>query len=703
MLAIVYILVCFLLGYGIIGLVLPKLNTFSDKTYSGKQIKLSSVFIKLPAWYVTGTVGLTWLVYILACCFKNTSDPLLIANLAGITAALAVSVFLIYILFKRKEKPFKGELKKISVPEIIALFLVCVLICVLMFRTLYVKDGELGIGLSVFSDFSTHLSMIRSFSHGSNFPTQYTFFGGIDVKYHFMFQFLCGNLEYLGLRIDLAFNFPSILSLLSAYMMLYALAVKLTGKKSVGILTWLLFTFRSGWALFEYMKSLPKDTILDTLAENAEFIGATENENWGLWNLNVYCNQRHLAFSLTVLIFVIMLMLPCLYSMFIRVSQAYEAGKIAEGSSAGTIKTYITNLGTAVKSFFGLSMFSKEGWMVKDFKTPVFAGLLLGGIGFFNGAVLIGTVIVLFFMAAASDRRVEFVILAGIAAVLSMLQSNSFIEGSLFDTRYGYGFLSANKNLVSSIDYIWKLMGILSVLLIVEFFLVKGVKKYIMVCFSMPIIFAFTILLTPDISVNHKYIMIAIMLLDIFAADLVIRLFSCRGLMVKLATVLITCCLTFTGLYEFEIVLKKNVDERSMKYPLDDELAQWIWTNTDSDDIFLTSNYYLMYGGTGNSIIMSGAKMYYGWDYFSWSAGYDMASRIDLVHGIYSCTDIDELYRLVDSTEITYIVINRNNRESADYVLAEWIFDMCYDCVYSSGEGIDKISVYDVSRKLLKR
>lgn len=38
--------------------------------------------------------------------------------------------------------------------------------------------------------------------------------------------------------------------------------------------------------------------LLETLTENVSFIGYTTNENWGLWNFNVYLNQRHLAFGL---------------------------------------------------------------------------------------------------------------------------------------------------------------------------------------------------------------------------------------------------------------------------------------------------------------------------------------------------------------------------------------------------------------------
>lgn len=75
--------------------------------------------------------------------------------------------------------------------------------------------------------------MIRSFSLHDNFPTQYPHYGGADVKYHFMFQFLAGNLEYLGLRIDWAFNWISATSLWSFLVLLYFIEKKVTGYYAV--------------------------------------------------------------------------------------------------------------------------------------------------------------------------------------------------------------------------------------------------------------------------------------------------------------------------------------------------------------------------------------------------------------------------------------------------------------------------------------
>ena len=684
MIGIYYIFLCFLTGFTILEPLFGDLRSFTGTTFSKKQIVLSSWYFRLPAYFVTGVPVLTWAVYIFTYIFRNSGNPLGYANVVVLIAAsIYCSVMLVFII-KKKKCHFKGETDKISTVEIFMTGFVVMMSMYLMFRSLGMVDGKLKIGLSVFSDFSTHLSMMRSFSHLGNVPTHYTFFGGTDVKYHFMFQFLCGNLEFLGLRLDLALNIPSILSLVFSYFLLYVLAVKLCGKKSIGIVTLILYTFRSSSALFEYILSLPEGEVWSTLTNKdiCEFIGTTNHEDWGLWNLNVYANQRHFSFSLTIMLLDIIVMLPAFY----------------EGCAR--IKKHFTENEYSFREYINTSFVTNEGWVVKDYKCCIYAGLLLGLSGFFNGAVLIGTVIILFFMAAASDRRLEYVIFAAIAGVLALIQSKCFISSSLFTPQLYFGFLSEPRTLSGTIDYIRNMMGILPLVLIIQLLRVKTMHRYLMFVFMSPIIFAFTVSLTPDIAVNHKYVMIGIMLLDIYAAAFLTDLFLKKDILYKAVAVILAMCLTFTGLFEFIIFSRKNTNERSILYYYEDEIMNWIWDNADKEDIFLTANYFLTFGGYGNSMVLSGAQLYNGWEYFSWSAGYDVGERDALEISIYSAIDREHLYADVEKAGVDYIVVDVFNRESDMYYLNEELIASSYEEVFHIDEGNNKFSIYDTSKKL---
>ena len=136
------------------------------------------------------------------------------------------------VLLKRERR--EGQGKKRFIKETVFFLFLLAFLTWIMFYVFYIRDGILYSGFTVYGDYAPHTAMMRSFSRGNNFPTQYPHFGGEDVKYHFMFQFLVGNLEYLGLRIDVAYNLLSVFALLGFLMVLYCLARRLTGSGKAG-------------------------------------------------------------------------------------------------------------------------------------------------------------------------------------------------------------------------------------------------------------------------------------------------------------------------------------------------------------------------------------------------------------------------------------------------------------------------------------
>ncbi len=675
MLGIIYIFVCLFTGCAICTIASPKLKHLTAKAYNRSEIFLSPYFVLLPAWFLSGTLCVTWTTYFVAYFFGESETPLKYAN------AIVMPLFLIlsslcFILKRSKSKTntvflttdFRSQNSSIPWTDMVFLFLVTLLAASLMWTTFFISKDQLYVGPSVFSDFSPHLGMIRSFSKGNNFPTQYSHFAGQDIKYHFMYQFFIGNLEYLGMRLDYAFNIASIFSFISAFLLLFVLAVKISGKRSVGYLACLFFAFRSSESLFTYLSELPKGTnILQALGSNRDFIGYTTHEEWGLWNLNVYCNQRHLAFSIAVILLVIMVFLPHLYAMFETIKEE--------------------------KRFFQTIFLTKKGWAVQDLRLAIVTGVFLGSIAFWNGAALIGAFTVLFILAICSERRLEFLITAVTAAGLSMMQAKFFISGSAVSTKLYFGFLAENPTLFGVMDYLKRLLGILPVILIAAFLAGNTVRKYLMVAFLAPMILAFTLSLTPDVTVNHKYIMIAIMLLGILAADYLVQLFEEKKIWITLVGILITISLTATGFYDYTTVLRKNQSSFAFVFDLNDTLSSWIQENSNSKDIFLTSNYAL------NRVVLGGAMLYQGWTYYAWSAGYDTMARDVQVKLMYEADSKEALKSLVKMNHIRYIIVDNDNRISKEYDMNEENIKNTYTSVYQDGEGEWTTTVYDTQKE----
>lgn len=671
MLGVLYIIFIFLLG-----------KELTPKT--GR----SRLWLFLPAAFGTGTLAMGWATYGAAffagACF-GAQEPLFWANLAVMAGT---ALFLGFVWFRRVRSRgadpgagwgLSGRKRKFW-REAAFFLLLFVFLTWIMFYVFYIKDGILYSGFTVYGDYAPHTAMMRSFSRGNNFPTQYPHFGGEDVKYHFMFQFLVGNLEYLGLRIDVAYNLVSVFSLLGFLMILYCLAERITGSGKAGVLTVVFFFFRSSLSFFRYVwEHLRAGDLIRTLSENTSFIGYTPNEDWGLWNFNVYLNQRHLAFGLLI----------ASLGLWIYLDWT-EAGCAHEERGLVWLKN---------------RFFTKTAWKSRNMERALAVGMLLGLTAFWNGAAVIGALLILMGLAVFSDGKLDYLVTALTAVLFSVLQTKIFIWGSAVETSFYWGFLAEDKSLAGVLWYLIQMSGIFFVGAAVLFFcLKKRFHRAVLASFLFPLVFAFCMSLTPDVTVNHKYIMISYAFLAIFWAWAVTALFrggkqkmakdgQVSGLRLltgklagKLLAALLTFCLTATGIYDFVIILRNNGPGHRVTVSMESSLTEWLSDHLERRDLVLTPEYSI------NEATMSGMMMYLGWPYYAWSAGYDTYGRAAKAVEIYTSADADAVKKLVEQEKITYILYEEGMEFEGQACREDTIKEL-YSLVYQSEDG--RVRIYE--------
>lgn len=715
--SILFLVIGIAFGYAVCETLFPNFKKIGETAFDGREIQLSSYFLRVPVWVMAGILPLTWMTYLTAYALKvygGKEYPLFAANVISMSVFAVATAALLFFRYK-KNKAETGSLEefnKIKISEWCFLAAIIIFVAQLMVLTFTVKEGKMYVGLSVFSDFAPHLGMIRSFSYGNNFPTSYAHFAGEDIKYHFMFQFLVGNLEFLGLRLDHAFNLPSIFGLVASCVLLYALAVRLTGKRLVGYLTTLFFVFRSSPSFFRFLADIPKGELVKTLKEQIGFIEYTPYEGWGLWNLNVYCNQRHLAFAIVVLLLALHFFLPYMYDMAEKLAKKRQELNEKE-SGEKNLEAWLSGIGTRFLEYGKTLFFTKTAFSVKHPVRALFLGLLLGALAFFNGSVLITCCAMLFFMAAVSDYRIDYLISALTALVLSMLESKLFIEGSAVSMQYFFGFIAKNKTLPGVVDYMWQLWGILLLFVGAYLLLGRGVKRYLVFVFSVPLIIAFTVFLIsgievcPDlmylveyyVTVNHKFVMLAEMLLSLFPAIIIAALFE-KGanvakdsvIMRRITAVILIVLMTITGFFEYVIVQRRNVEANNLVYHTADQLTLWLKENADSDDIILSAPYAL------HRVVLGGGMLYYGHSYYAQSAGYDTDVREKKVREMFGASSVPTLQALIAENNIRYIIVDNDARSSNAFRVREDIISAAYQAVYTEGEGDWQLTIYDTTK-----
>ena len=657
MLGVIYLVLCMLIGKELAGLLLSKKSGYNQ------------IWLTLAAAFGTGVLIMGWATYMTAWAASEAGAvyPLIYAN-AVVMPVAALIVLILYWKRYRKAGSFKGILgtgmiteRRLFRKEAVFFGALLVFLTWIMFYVFFIKDGVLYSGYTVYGDYAPHTAMMRSFSMGNNFPTEYPHFGGQDVKYHFMFQFFVGNLEFLGLRLDFAYNVVSVLALLGFLIFLYHMAKRLTGSFAAGVLTVFFFFFRSSLSFFRFViEHLSAGDLWTTLRDNTTFIGYTTNENWGLWNFNVYLNQRHLAFGLLIVTLVLWVFMDWL-----------EAGCSAPERGVRWIKNRI---------------FTKKAWLCVHSETALLAGMLLGLTSFWNGAAVIGGLLILMGFAVFSDGKLDYLILAVTSVIFSVLQTKIFIWGNAVSPSFYWGFLSENKSITGVLWYLIQMSGVFFVgAVLIAFFLRERRQRAALVSFLFPLIFAFCMSLTPDIAVNHKYIMIAYAFLAIFWSFAVLKLFQ-RKIGGKIVAVLLAIALSITGIYDFVVILKDNDSGHRVTVNMKSELTEWLAEHLDHNDLILTPEYSI------NEVTMSGVMMYMGWPYYAWSAGYDTYDRAAKAKEIYNSTDAEAIKNLVKQEKITYVLYEAGMQYEQEACREDTIAS-AFTLVYESEDG--RIRIYE--------
>lgn len=659
--------ILYLILAGLLGKELAGLLFYFQK--DGRGTGGNRLWLVLPISFGTGTLVLTWTVYLIAWGYSIFvhDNPLFYGNLAGMCGA-ALLLALIYVLryVGRRNGRYDScrtrwiSCRKLFVRELVFFVLLGIFFLWILYYVFFISGGVLYCGATVFGDYAPHVSMIRSFSREANFPTQYPHFGGADVKYHFMFQFLVGNLEYLGLPLDLAYNLVSALALEGFFMLLYMLAGRITGSRACGVLGTVLVIFRSGLTFFRYVwEHLQAGDLRAVLEENTAFIGYTPNEDWGLWNFNVYLNQRHLAFGMLLAAIALWFYLDWV-----------------EASAAREEKGLL---------WFRDRFFSREAWKFRNPGMAVLLGMILGMGAFWNGAAVIGGLLILMGFGIFSDGKMDYALSAAVAVVLSCAQSAAFIRGGAVSFSVYWGFLAENKSIPGVLWYLLQMSGVFFLGLAVLIFFLERRQRILLVSFLFPLFFALGFSLTPDINVNHKYIMISYAFLTMFWAWVIVRAWL-KKFPGKILAVCLTVCLTLTGIYDFVIILRNNGTGHRVSVSMESPVTEWIVENLDAEDLMLTPEYSI------HEVTVSGVMMYLGWPYYGWSAGYDTYYRAAKAVTMYTTGDKEELMRTVEEEGITYILFEEG-MEFEQRTCREDIIAECYPLVYQSDDG--RIRIYE--------
>ncbi len=201
----------------------------------------------------------------------------------------------------------------------------------MMFASFSSSDGSLRIANAQYSDFGPNTAIMQSFAVGHNFPTEYPHFSGDRIRYHFLFYFQAGNLEFLGLNPVWSLNLLSITTLVAMLIVVMTLGEMLFNSRAVGRLGSLLFFFFGSLSYVPFLhRQASVKAAIQAIRQHGEYLPSIfpyRGESWGTWSQVTYLNQRHFASAIGILMLVLV---------FLMIQYRARAARRGKGHFPGT-------------------------------------------------------------------------------------------------------------------------------------------------------------------------------------------------------------------------------------------------------------------------------------------------------------------------------------------------------------------------------
>ena len=689
-------------------------------------------FVSVPHRCATAVlVGLlvsSWFTYLSGLAFARFWRPLLWGDALFFLAAIGV---LSWPRWKRKiSKTMRDETgnhtaaifylprpKGSSWADWALILVYLVLVSWMMFASFNTTGSKLQISNPEYSDFGPNTAIMQSFAVGHNFPTEYPHFSGDRIRYHFLFYFQGGNLEFLGLDPTWSLNLLSIITIVAMLMLVMALGEVLFDSRAVGRVGSMLFFFFGSLSYIPFLhKQGSVRGAIQAIVHLREFLPTIfpyRGEAWGTWSQVTFLNQRHFASAIGIFLLVLVFLVIQYRAFYAKRAASAPSGKtltpersaLPEGAPEALPGNPASLESLPVSTSAGsptqiLELKQTPGFITQSFRSTVpgfiFSGVLLGLLPMWNSAVFIAAFVVLAVLFVLCPLRVQMVALAipaGLIALPQMLYLSAGSGRTHMPKLLHWGYTLDHPTAWSVTKYLGFSFGFKWLLIALALLFASRLQRRVFVAVSSLLVIAFCFQFTIEVLANQKFFHIWIIIANLFVAFGLWRLWrlSLAGITLpgKLAAILLFIPIIPGGLIEFFPIHNTYWSEVAYK---NDPLIEWLMKETKPRDIFLTNRF------VNHPMLMAGRRVFYGWPYYAWSAGYDASKRDKDYLDLFQSRDPRKVYRLLKENGITYAAFDNAVRRG-EFVKRhnEQIYSRYFQKVFEDRQNkYDLLTIYKV-------
>src|SRR5213079_1570665 len=154
---------------------------------------------------------------------------------------------------------------------------------------------------------------------------------GDRIRYHFLFYFQAGNLEFLGLSPVWSLNLLSIVTLVAILTLAMTLGEVVFNSRAVGRLGSLLFFFFGSLSYVTYLQRQPSvRAAIQAIRQQRDFLPSIfpyRGDAWGTWSQVTYLNQRHFASAIGILLLVLIFLVIRYRALAAKLAKVHPAAE----------------------------------------------------------------------------------------------------------------------------------------------------------------------------------------------------------------------------------------------------------------------------------------------------------------------------------------------------------------------------------------
>src|SRR6266404_4227126 len=658
--------------------------------------QFASVAHRCAAAILSGLLISSWFTYLAGLLFTRARQPLLWGNLLFGIAAIAVLSWnrWKHKVIKRAQDDSPNTFVPVrylprptgsSIADWLLIAGYVVLVSWMMFASFNSSDGILRIANQEYSDFGPNTAIMQSFAVGHNFPTEYPHFSGDRIRYHFLFYFQAGNLEFLGLDPAWSLNLLSITTLVAMLILAMTLGEVVFNSRAVGRLGSLLFFF---FGSLSYVPFLQKQgsiraaiQAISHLRDYLPTIFPYRGEQWGTWSQVTYLNQRHFASAIGILLLVLVFLVVRYRMLPAKQPRAHPpADPVApqpDGlpeSAPDTLSEHAARSkslseSTAEMPSVSLATKAKQEAVTtgETFRASlpgfIFSGVLLGLLPMWNSAVFIAAAAVLGFLFFLFPLRRQMLVLAltaGLIALPQMLYLSTGKDRAVMPRLLHWGYTIDHPTAANVVKYLGFTFGFKWLLIALALVFATSLQRRVFLAVLSLLAVAFCFQFTVEVLANQKFLHIWVIVANLFVAFALWRLWrlSLGGTTLpgKFVAIVIFLLIIAGGVIDFFPIHNTGWSEVTYR---NDPLIDWLKKETTPRDIFLTDRF------VNHPILMAGRRVFYGWPYYAWSAGYDASKRDRVYTELFENRDPWKVYHLLKENGIKYVAYDNAIRQAS--------------------------------------